>query len=172
MEINLYRRRYTRWGVDGYMEIGGEKFCGTTEHPLLLLPEGRYKIELLYDPKMSRKMPAILMEDENISLLRHKRFKYFSAFPLIMPGNGPMDLKCGSIVVGKPVCSGLISHTEEYFTRLYDRLRRCKRKGILVVLNIRKCKNEIYSSDKDNLFTNDNNKQKLPKIRNYHPIHD
>ena len=31
MEINLYRRRYTRWGVDGYMEIGGEKFCGTTE---------------------------------------------------------------------------------------------------------------------------------------------
>ena len=162
MEIVIFRRRYTRWGVDGYMKINNEKFCATTEHPLFLLPQGKYKISLLYNPRMRKKMPTILRYHKKIGKFERRPFKYFSAFPLIMEGNGPLGLKYGSIVVGIPVYSGLISHTEEYFTRLYDRIRRCNRKNEEVVLYIDDYREEVLTSNKENLFRSDKNKQ-IPK---------
>ena len=42
MNIILYRRRYSRWGVDGTLVIKGVKVCNTLEHPERLLPAGEY----------------------------------------------------------------------------------------------------------------------------------
>ena len=40
MNIIIYRRRFTRWGVDGTLVIKGVKVCNTVEHPKHLLPPG------------------------------------------------------------------------------------------------------------------------------------
>ena len=44
MEITIFRRRFTPWGVDGTLAINGVYFTGTVEHPKKFLPEGSYKI--------------------------------------------------------------------------------------------------------------------------------
>ena len=44
MEIIIYRRRFTRWGVDGTLVIKGTKVCNTIEHPERYLPAGDYEI--------------------------------------------------------------------------------------------------------------------------------
>ena len=44
MEIIIYRRRFTRWGVDGTLVIKGTKVCNTIEHPEHYLPAGDYEI--------------------------------------------------------------------------------------------------------------------------------
>ncbi|MGN8798848.1 hypothetical protein ACTNCZ_14245 [Segatella copri] len=73
MNIIIYRRRFSRWGVDGTLVIKGVKVCNTLEHPERLLPAGEYKIALLSvvmnkDEKksgkksqLSKKMPIILI---------------------------------------------------------------------------------------------------------------
>ena len=74
MNIIIYRRRFSRWGVDGTLVIKGVKVCNTLEHPERLLPAGEYKIALLSvvmnkDKKesgkksqLSKKMPIILRD--------------------------------------------------------------------------------------------------------------
>ena len=47
MNINIFRRRFTPWSVDGTMLIGGKIFCDTLERPGHCLPAGRYKISLI-----------------------------------------------------------------------------------------------------------------------------
>ena len=47
MNINIFRRRFTPWSVDGTMVIGGKIFCDTLERPNRHLPAGRYKISLI-----------------------------------------------------------------------------------------------------------------------------
>ncbi len=37
MNINIFRRRFTPWSVDGTMVIGGKIFCDTLERPLTQL---------------------------------------------------------------------------------------------------------------------------------------
>ena len=44
MNITIFRRRFTPWGVDGTLVINGVYFTGTVEHPKKFLPAGRYKI--------------------------------------------------------------------------------------------------------------------------------
>jgi len=44
MNITIFRRRFTPWGVDGTMVINGVYFTGTVEHPKKFLPAGHYKI--------------------------------------------------------------------------------------------------------------------------------
>ena len=48
MNIILYRRRYSRWGVDGTLVIKGVKVCNTLEHPERLLPAGEYWVDLFF----------------------------------------------------------------------------------------------------------------------------
>ena len=51
MNINIFRRRFTPWSVDGTMVIGGKIFCDTLERPNHHLPAGRYKISHSYQAK-------------------------------------------------------------------------------------------------------------------------
>ena len=44
MEITIFRRRFTPWGVDGTLAINGVYFTGTVEHPKKILPKGSYKV--------------------------------------------------------------------------------------------------------------------------------
>lgn len=78
MNIIIYRRRFSRWGVDGTLVIKGVKVCPTD----------------------------------------------VSRSPYLMPGNGPLTLKKGCIILGKAVATGLVIHSREHFDRLYERLKK------------------------------------------------
>lgn len=44
MNITIFRRRFTPWGVDGTMVINGVIVSGTVEHPQNYLSAGDYVI--------------------------------------------------------------------------------------------------------------------------------
>ena len=128
MDIIIYRRRFTRWGVDGTLVIKGVKVCNTVEHPKHLLPPGEYKIAFTpiamkknkgdkTDAKHVRIMPVILKQSERVRDVT-------SQHPYLMPGNGPLALKKGCIILGKAVATGLVIHSREHFDRLYERLKK------------------------------------------------
>ncbi len=129
MNIIIYRRRFSRWGVDGTLVIKGVKVCNTLEHPERLLPAGEYMVNLLSvvtsketemdgDKKLqSRKMPVILKKESLPPRIT-------SNYPYLMPGNGPLTLKKGCIILGKAVATGLVIHSREHFDRLYERLKK------------------------------------------------
>lgn len=129
MNIIIYRRRFSRWGVDGTLVIKGVKVCNTLEHPERLLPAGEYMVNLLSvvmsketkmngDKKLqSKKMPVILKKGLRFPVITSK-------YPYLMPGNGPLTLKKGCIILGKAVATGLVIHSREHFDRLYERLKK------------------------------------------------
>lgn len=71
MNINIFRRRFTPWSVDGTMVIGGKIFCDTLERPNRHLPAGRYKISLIptKQRRCRRQRRKISMKEENMKLL-------------------------------------------------------------------------------------------------------
>lgn len=71
MNINIFRRRFTPWSVDGTMVIGGKIFCDTLERPNRHLPAGRYKIFLIStkQKRCRRQRRKISMKEENMKLL-------------------------------------------------------------------------------------------------------
>ena len=121
MEIIIYRRRFTRWGVDGTLVIKGTKVCNTIEHPERYLPAGDYEIAFVSIANKSRKMPVILRKGQAV-------WEVGINSPCLKPGNGPMTLKYGCIILGKAVASGLVIHSQEYFDRLCERLRKASKK--------------------------------------------
>lgn len=67
--------------------------------------------------QQSKKMPILLKKGVRAS-------KYTTDFPYLMPGNGPLTLKKGCIILGKAVATGLVIHSREHFDRLYERLKK------------------------------------------------
>ena len=129
MEIIIYRRRFTRWGVDGTLVIKGTKVCNTIEHPERYLPAGDYEIAFVSIANKSRKMPVILRKGQTVREVGINS-------PCFKPGNGPMTLKYGCIILGKAVASGLVIHSQEYFDRLCERLRKASKKMECIKLRI------------------------------------
>ena len=64
MVVYIYRRHFTRWGIEGTLVIKGSKVCDTLEHPTCYFPAGEYEITL-FSPilagEKSRKMPIVLI---------------------------------------------------------------------------------------------------------------
>lgn len=149
MEITIFRRRFTPWGVDGTLAINGVYFTGTVEHPKKFLSAGRYKIT----PVPIRLQKKIVVEvketeeekEENTAkgVKNEKKFKTeiveeVRTLPTILetkarvpkqpvlrkpyfkPGIGPFSLKYGSIVMGKSLKTGLVAYNEEMFQVFCD----------------------------------------------------
>ena len=129
MEIIIYRPRFTRWGVDGTLVIKGTKVCNTIEHPERYMPAGDYEIAFVSIANKSRKMPVILRKGQAV-------WEVGINSPCLKPGNGPMTLKYGCIILGKAVASGLVIHSQEYFDRLCERLRKASKKMECIKLRI------------------------------------
>ena len=103
MNINIFRRRFTPWSVDGTMVIGGKIFCDTLERPNRHLQAGRYKISLI--PTKQKKVsetkkknkyergkyeivikPVILLRSNYVPRTVRRRARF-------VPGNGPTSEK-------------------------------------------------------------------------------
>ena len=138
MHIIIFRRRFTPWGVDGTMVINCKFFCGTLEHPEHYLPEGAYRpafVEVtnpkfLREDEKSRLMPVILKENGRTpkSVIRK---------PFFVPGNGPYKLMYGSIILGRSFISGLVLHSEEYFSEFCEKLEEAIKNKERITLCIR-----------------------------------
>lgn len=126
-QIVIKRKQANKWGVDGYMTIGGAKVCDTVEHPTHHLPSGRYIIKVLKSSKLHRLAPAIFStNDEPLSAI-------------IMPGNGAMAIKDGSIIVGERLTKGVVVQTAEVFAKTIDRLDKAYKRNELIQLKIIDC---------------------------------
>ena len=125
MEIKLIRHRFTPWGVDGYIEINQENVCDTVEHPQFLLPSGVYEVFFRKDDR--HKSRPLIKSDSKLTR-KHQ--------PCLMPGNGPFGTKDGSIVVGEHAIAGVLFHSEKYFIRLFDRLKKCNKREEEIILTI------------------------------------
>ena len=132
MVVYIYRRHFTRWGIEGTLVIKGTKVCDTLEHPICYFPAGEYEITL-FSPilagEKSRKMPIVLIPGMSI-------WNVIPRIAYIQPGNGPMRLKYRSIILGESVLPGLVIHTQECFERFYERLRKAIKRNEYIYLNI------------------------------------
>ncbi len=166
MNITIFRRRFTPWGVDGTLAINGVFFTGTVEHPKKFLSAGRYKIA----PVPIRLQKKIVVEvteteeekEENKAkgVKNEKKFKTeikeeVRTMPTIMetkarvpkkpvlrkpyitPGFGPLALKYKGIVMGKSLKTGLVAYDEEKFQEFCDMISDALQKKEKVTLVIK-----------------------------------
>ena len=125
MNINIFRRRFTPWSVDGTMVIGGKIFCDTLERPNRHLPAGRYKISLI--PTKQKKVsetkkknkyergkyeivikPVILLRSNYVPRTVRRRARF-------VPGNGPLRLRNKSIILGRSHYTGIVTQSEKCY---------------------------------------------------------
>ena len=164
MNITIFRRRFTPWGVDGTMVINGVYFTGTVEHPKKFLPAGHYKIAPV-PIKFQKKIEVEVKEteeekNENEGVKNEKKFKIeiveevktmptilqekdrvskkpVLRKPFLKPGFGPFALKYGSIVMGKSLKTGLVAYNEEKFLEFCDMISDALQKKERVTLVIK-----------------------------------
>ena len=154
MNINIFRRRFTPWSVDGTMVIGGKIFCDTLERPNRHLPAGRYKISLI--PTKQKKVsetkkknkyergkyeivikPVILLRSNYVPRTVRRRARF-------VPGNGPLRLRNKSIILGKSRYTGIVTKTAE----CYDSFCRLLEKYMKLMMNRRRpCHINLYIRD-------------------------
>ena len=164
MNITIFRRRFTPWGVDGTLVINGVYFTGTVEHPKKFLPAGRYKIAPV-PIKFQKKIEVEVKEteeekEETKGVKNEKKFKTeiveevrtmptilqekgrvskkpVIRKPYLKPGFGPFALKYGSIVMGKSLKTGLVANNEEKFLEFCDMISDALQKKERVTLVIK-----------------------------------
>lgn len=150
MNINIFRRRFTPWSVDGTMVIGGKIFCDTLERPNRHLPAGRYKISLI--PTKQKKVsetkkknkyergkyeivikPVILLKSNYVPRTVRRRARF-------VPGNGPLRLRNKSIILGKSHYTGIVTQSEECYNAfcqlLDEEFKRMKKKHLPFRINL------------------------------------
>ena len=160
MNINIFRRRFTPWSVDGTMVIGGKIFCDTLERPNRHLPAGRYKISLI--PTKQKKVsetkkknkyergkyeivikPVILLRSNYVPRTVRRRARF-------VPGNGPLRLRNKSIILGKSHYTGegdeghggelVVTQSEECYNDfcqlLNEEFKRMKKKHLPCRINL------------------------------------
>ena len=120
MNIELRRIRHRPHTIDGQILIDGQKVCDCAENAHHCLPPGSYGIELIRSKKYSRKMPSLIPNPSS----------------LILFGNGVYNRTDGSILVGKYIAPGCLSHSKPAFDAIYDRIRKNIERGNDVTLVI------------------------------------
>ena len=118
MVIEIIRHNYSKYGIEGTLVINKRNICTTLEHPQFHLPPGTYPIELEYNERYERLLPT-MPQGANIR-----------------PGNGPFNLKDGSIIVGERYMLGVLCKSAQVFDKLYERIEKNERRGKKVELRI------------------------------------
>lgn len=150
MNITIFRRRFTPWGVDGTMVINGVIVSGTVEHPYNYLSAGDYvispvpikfkkKIEVEYKKKHHKKEKEFkteIVEEYKIMPLILKDYSSSypkSRTPYITAGLGPLALK----LMGKSLMSGLVAYDEELFKKFCKKINELADENKRIDLHIK-----------------------------------
>ena len=155
MNITIFRRRFTPWGIDGTMVINGVIFSGTLEHPNNYLPAGDYviislplkfkkKIEVDVKKKHHKKekefKTEIIEEYKNMPVIHKEEYGFLSPVagkPYITAGSGPLALKHGSIVMGKSLMTGLVAYDEKLFQKFCKKIDELSDEKEIIDLHIK-----------------------------------
>ena len=128
MNIILKRIRHRPDSIDGQIWIDGEKVCDCAENANHCLPQGNYQIEVSKCSKHVRKMPIVLPKPDCTNCARLQFVGNNTSMPCkcvqLCPGNGVHNRTDGSIIVGKYICPGCLSHPKQAFDALYQRIRK------------------------------------------------
>ena len=68
MVVYIYRRHFTRWGIEGTLVIKGTKVCDTLEHPTCYFPAGEYEITLFSPILAGEKKNAHCLNSRNVNM--------------------------------------------------------------------------------------------------------
>lgn len=128
MNIELRRYRICPDTIDGRIYIDGGKVCDSAENARHCLPPGTYQIILARSRKHARKMPWIITDQS--SRISHR-------VSLIESGNGVYNLHTGTILVGRYLVPGIVTHSRPAFDALYERIRKNLERGNEVTLTIK-----------------------------------
>ena len=159
MNIELRRIRHRPETIDGQIWIDGQRVCDSAENNKFALAPGTYPITLVKCHQHARKMPVILADEslrvqefkssndtleplnqsKTIELLNCSacpKLPYVGnnstmpmICPMLKPGNGVYNRTDGSIIVGKHLAPGCLSHPLEAFHSLYERIRKNNERG-------------------------------------------
>lgn len=147
MIIKIVRYRKKTDTIDGQLYIEGYHICDTAENAKSAIKEGEYQISITKCKQYSRKMPVVLIKGDIPSPTPKcdccKKLDFVSIntslplhCPMIKPGNGGYHRKDGSIIVGRYLAPGCITHTKEVFGYIYERLRKSAERGHQITLTI------------------------------------
>lgn len=154
MNIELRRIRFRPESIDGQIWIDGEKICSCAENANHCLTVGTYPISIIKCKQYARKMPKIeFMDnsrviygnsclDEKPCVSCHKlpfvcnNTTLPVLCPMLKPGNGVYNRTDGSIIVGRYIAPGCLSHPKQAFDALYQRIRKNIERGNEVTLTI------------------------------------
>lgn len=165
MNILLKRIRRTGVALDGELYIENIKICDTAENLEGSLSAGTYAIIRHKCKQYSRFMPVIMPQTtdnaksqitdsepvEPNAMLEQKCTNCQKLdlvcnnttlpchCPQIKPGNGIYNRKDGSIIVGKYIAPGCLSHPKAPFENLCERLRKLNDRGAEITLTIEDC---------------------------------
>lgn len=133
MNIELRRYRFKPDTIDGQIWIDGMKVCDCAENAHHSLEPGTYQIEVAKCNKHARKMPIILPKPDCETCPRLPYVGNNTSMPCkcvqLCPGNGVYNRTDGSIIVGKYLAPGCLSHPLEAFHSLYERIRKNIERG-------------------------------------------
>lgn len=144
MEMILKRCRHSGKAIDGKLIIDDTRFCDTAENSDTALPQGRYRIMRNFCKQYGRYMPLILPADVesapcgNCPKLRNvcNNTTMPIVCPMLKSGNGIWGRADGSIILGTYIAPGCLSHPNEPFDLLSERLRKLTTRGSGMTLKI------------------------------------
>ena len=142
MNIELKRYRFKPDTIDDQIRIDGMRVCDSAENNHFAMAPGTYPITLVKCHQHARKMPIIQVQ--GCSLCEEcKKLPYVGnnstmpmICPMLKPGNGVYNRTDGSIIVGKYLAPGCLSHPKQAFDALYERIRKNLERGNEVSINI------------------------------------
>lgn len=144
MKIIIKRYRTKTNTIDGHVFIDGSRICDCAENAIHSLPTGKYTIAIIKCHQHARKMPVILLHQDIAPNCDHcaaiKCVNNNTCMPcycaMLKAGNGVYNRKDGSIIVGRYLAPGCLSHPKDTFDVIYQRIRKSCERGHTITLYI------------------------------------
>lgn len=140
--IKRYRKKATT--IDGHVFINGSRICDCAENAINSLPIGQYAITIIKCMQHARKMPIVLLHKDIAPNCHHcealECVNNNTCMPcycaMLKAGNGVYHRTDGSIIVGRYLAPGCLSHPKDAFDCIYDRIRKNVERGNEVTLEV------------------------------------
>lgn len=125
MQIEIHRLTSNPLYTEGHITVNGADFCHAIEHTPLMLPTGKYKVELKKISSSHRVIAIIPLSSADCD--RHQS--------LIESGDSwitarniahSQSLTMSPIIIGTPLIPGVIKQSANIYNRLFERLKKCK----------------------------------------------
>ena len=151
MHIILKRYRKKPATIDGYIKIADTYICDTAESAAHALPPGKYAIVTSHKGETnagkliivstSHSAPSAHSSHSSPILSRPLASspilsRPLASSPILTSGNGVYTSRDSSILVGKYIVPGCLSHSGSIYKTLSDRIRRSIKRGHEVTLKI------------------------------------